>query len=59
MSDTITWIRPSGREITTNGLPATIEQAAKLGWVPKGAEVAKAPDPAPKPPARTQRKARD
>ncbi len=35
MSKTITWIRPSGSEITTNGLPATIERAAELGWKPK------------------------
>lgn len=35
MSDKITWVRPSGSEITTNGLPATIARAAELGWVPK------------------------
>lgn len=35
MAENITWIRPSGSEITTNGLPATIERAAELGWTPK------------------------
>lgn len=35
MATKITWIRPSGSEITTNGLPATIERAAQLGWKPK------------------------
>lgn len=38
MSKTITWIRPSGSEITTNGLPATIARAAELGWKPKDGE---------------------
>jgi len=39
MADKITWVRPSGKEITTNGLPETIKLAAELGWKPKGAEV--------------------
>jgi len=35
MAEQITWVRPSGSEITTNGLPASIERAAQLGWKPK------------------------
>jgi len=35
MSTKITWVRPSGSEITTNGLEATIKRAAELGWKPK------------------------
>ncbi len=35
MADTITWVRPSGTEITTNGSPETIKHAAELGWKPK------------------------
>lgn len=35
MADKITWVRPSGTEITTNGLPETIKFAAENGWVPK------------------------
>lgn len=27
------WVKPNGREIETNDLPATIEAAKKLGWV--------------------------
>lgn len=46
MSDKITWIRPSGSEITTNGSPETIKLAAELGWKPKG-ESDPNPDPAP------------
>jgi len=36
MADKITWVRPSGTEITTNGEPATIKHAAEQGWKPKG-----------------------
>lgn len=39
MADTITWVRPSGTEITTNGSPDTIKACAEMGWKPKGAEV--------------------
>lgn len=35
MAEQITWIRPSGSEITTNGTDASIARAAELGWVPK------------------------
>lgn len=38
MADTITWVRPSGSEITTSGDEATIKYAAQLGWKPKGVE---------------------
>lgn len=31
----LTWVRPSGTEITTNDSDETIATAAKLGWVPK------------------------
>ena len=49
MAENITWIRPSGSEITTNGLPATIERAAELGWNPKKAEEPAKPAKAEKP----------
>jgi hypothetical protein len=50
MADTITWVRPSGTEITTNGLPATIEHAAQMGWKPKGDDLSDPkPDATPKP----------
>ncbi len=29
---TIIWMRPSGSEIETNDLPATVEYAKSLGW---------------------------
>lgn len=48
MSDKITWIRPSGSEITTNGLPETIKYAASLGWKPKGDESEPVPATTPK-----------
>lgn len=35
MADKITWIRPSGEEITTNGLAETVKYAAEHGWKPK------------------------
>lgn len=38
MSEKITWVRPSGTEITTNGDRATVQYAAELGWKPKGEE---------------------
>jgi hypothetical protein len=41
MSDKITWVRPSGTEITTNGSAETIALAAANGWKPK--EVAAEP----------------
>lgn len=28
------WVKPSGDEVETNDLPATIEAAEKLGWKP-------------------------
>lgn len=48
MSDTITWIRPSGTEITTNGSPETIKFAAEHGWKPKGDEAPAEKPAAPK-----------
>ena len=32
------WIKPSGTEVETNDLPATIEAAKSLGWKPKEAK---------------------
>jgi hypothetical protein len=53
MSKTITWVRPSGTEITTNGSVQTVAYAAGMGWKPKGetapaavAPAAAAPKPA-------------
>lgn len=48
MADRITWVRPSGTEIITNGLPATIEHAALMGWKPK---VVAKPEPVASPPS--------
>ena len=36
------WIRPSGSEIETNDLEATIEHCKSLGWKEKKEEVKKA-----------------
>jgi len=49
MADRITWVRPSGTEITTNGLPETIKAAAEMGWKPKGEDAPepRAPEPTP------------
>ena len=38
MPKLIEWIRPSGNPITTNDLPATIEEAKRQGWKKKGAK---------------------
>ncbi len=35
------WIKPSGVEVETNDLPATIEAAKKLDWKEKKEEVKK------------------
>jgi len=51
MADKITWIRPSGSEITTNGSPETIQYAAELGWKPKGEAT---PEPKPTPPKKAK-----
>lgn len=32
------WVRPSGTEIETNDLPATIEACEAMGWKIKGEE---------------------
>lgn len=40
----LTWVRPSGTEITTNDSEATIAAAAKLGWVPKDQVATEAQD---------------
>lgn len=45
MADTITWVRPSGSEITTNGDKATIAHAAAMGWNPKGEKAPAAVEP--------------
>lgn len=37
----ITWVRPSGREITTVHNPATIEYAKSLGWKRQNAKQSK------------------
>lgn len=41
----LTWVRPSGTEITTNDSDETIATAAKLGWVPKGQATTQAQEP--------------
>jgi hypothetical protein len=40
----ITWIKPSGIEITTNELEETIDYAVSLGWEPVVPEEAPAED---------------
>jgi len=39
----IVWVKPSGIEVITNDLPATIEAAKALGWKRKEAAKAEAP----------------
>jgi len=55
MADKITWVRPSGSEITTNGSVETIAAATGMGWKPK---VDAAPEPAPKPKLQANRYAK-
>lgn len=38
--ETAVWVKPNGKEITINCLPATVEYAESLGWKREGAKKA-------------------